>query len=110
MFEHPGLVVDNWDLSQLPENYNSLDESVKAKVDSARRSEACHKHYLGGIQNRNPRHWATLLSENAEVRTEPSRLFVNVMGGSRYLFFFGGHCSQSSNSGRTCVRSLGTVL
>lgn len=87
MFEHPGVVLHGWALSELPENYNNLDESEKAKVDSDRKSEACHKYYEAETKSQNSRHWAALQLENADVRTEPSRLVVNVWE-DRDVFFF----------------------
>lgn len=34
MFKHPGTVADGWALSELPEDYDNLDQSEKAKIDS----------------------------------------------------------------------------
>jgi hypothetical protein len=78
MFKHPGPVADGWALSELPEDYDSLSQSEKAKIDSDRNSEACHKYYEAETKSKNPRHWAALRLENVDVRTEPSRLVVNV--------------------------------
>jgi hypothetical protein len=89
MFKHPGTVLDGWALSELPENYDTLDESEKAKIDSSRKSETCHKYYEAETKGKNPRHWAALQLENAEVRTEPSRLVVNVWE-DRDVFFLRG--------------------
>lgn len=105
MFQHPGKIADGWALSELPENYDSLDESEKAKIDSDRKSETCHKYYMAESKSKNPRHWAALQLENANVRTEPSRLIVNVWEDCD-VFFCGRHCFQSLSSGRTYVQSL----
>jgi len=78
MFQHPGTVADGWALSKLPEDYDSLDQSEKAKIDSDRKSEACHKYYEAETKSKNPRHWAALQLENADMRIEPSRLVINV--------------------------------
>lgn len=86
MFQHPGTVADGWALSELPENYDSLDQSEKAKIDSDRKSETCHKYYEAETKSKNPRHWAALQLDNADVRTEPSRLVVNVWE-DRDVFF-----------------------
>ncbi|KIM97540.1 hypothetical protein OIDMADRAFT_204366 [Oidiodendron maius Zn] len=86
MFKHPGIVSNGWALSEPPEDYDTLDENEKAKIDSARNSEACHKYYEVETKSSNPRHWAALQLENAEVRTEPSRLVVNVWE-DRDVFF-----------------------
>ncbi|CZS94408.1 uncharacterized protein RCO7_10123 [Rhynchosporium graminicola] len=77
MFQHPGTVADGWTLAELPENYDNLDQTEKAKIDSDRKSETCHKYYEVETKIQNPRHWAALKLENASVRTEPSRLVVN---------------------------------
>ncbi|RFU30085.1 hypothetical protein B7463_g6233, partial [Scytalidium lignicola] len=87
MFKHPGTVADGWALSELPDDYDSLDQSEKAKIDSDRRSEACHKYYMTETKTKNLRHWAALQLENADVRIEPSRLVVNVWE-DRDVFFF----------------------
>lgn len=76
MVKHPG-VSDDWALSDLPEDYDTLDENEKEKIDNARKSETCHKYYEAGTKSRNARHWAAL-QEHAEVRTGPSHLVVNV--------------------------------
>ena len=86
MFQHPGVVADGWALSELPEDYDSLDQSEKAKIDSDRKSETCHKYYEAETKDKNPRHWAALQLEHADVRTEPSRLVVNVWE-DRDVFF-----------------------
>jgi hypothetical protein len=86
MFKHPGAVLDGFAVSELPENYDTLDESEKAIIDSSRKSETCHKYYEAETKGKNPRHWAALQLENAEVRTEPSRLVVNVWE-DRDIFF-----------------------
>lgn len=78
MFKHPGTLADSWSLSELPENYGSLDQSERSKIDSNRKSETCHKYYEAETMEENPRHWAALQLENADLRTEPSRLVVNV--------------------------------
>jgi len=86
MFRHPGIVADGWALSELPEDYDSLDQNEKAKIDSDRKSETCHKYYEAETKTENPRHWAALQLDNADVRTEPSRLVVNVWQ-DRDVFF-----------------------
>lgn len=86
MFKHPGTLLDGWAVSERPENYSTLDESEKEKIDSSRKSETCHKYYEAETKGENPRHWAALHLENAEVRTEPSRLVVNVWE-DRDVFF-----------------------
>lgn len=86
MFQYPGTVADGWALSELPEDYDSLDQSEKAKIDSDRKSETCHKYYEAETKSKNPRHWAALQLDNADVRTEPSRLVVNVWE-DRDVFF-----------------------
>ncbi|XMA15244.1 hypothetical protein WAI453_008035 [Rhynchosporium graminicola] len=86
MFQHPGTVADGWTLAELPENYDNLDQTEKAKIDSDRKSETCHKYYEAETKIQNPRHWAALKLENASVRTEPSRLVVNVWE-DRDVFF-----------------------
>jgi hypothetical protein len=78
MFKHLRTVLDGWALSELLENYDSLEEDQKAKIDSDRKSETCHKYYEAETNSKNPRHWAALQLENVDVRTEPSRLVVNV--------------------------------
>ncbi|EEP77899.1 predicted protein [Uncinocarpus reesii 1704] len=78
MFKHPGGVSNNWDVPKLPDDYDSLDQSEKDKIDSNQKSEICHKYYLAETMDQNPRHWAALKLENLDVRTEPSRLVVNV--------------------------------
>lgn len=78
MFKHPGTIADGWALSELPENYDSLDESEKLKIDSDRKIEACHKYYLAETKAKNPRHWAALQLKDVDGRTEHSRLVVNV--------------------------------
>lgn len=87
MFQHAGTVADGWALSELPEDYDSLDQIEKAKIDSDRESEACHKYYEAETGIKNPRHWAALQLDNADVRTEPSRLALNVWE-DRDVFFF----------------------
>jgi len=77
MFKHPGRVSEGWALSEVPGNYNSLDQNEKIKVDSDRKSEACHKYYMADKKIKNPRHWAALQLDYVDVRTEPSRLVVN---------------------------------
>jgi hypothetical protein len=86
MFQHSKKVADGWALSNLPENYDSLDQNEKARIDSNRKSETCHKYYEAETKTKNPRHWASLRLEYAEVRTEPSRLVVNVWE-DRDVFF-----------------------
>ncbi|KAG9236357.1 hypothetical protein BJ875DRAFT_533605 [Amylocarpus encephaloides] len=86
MFLHPVSVADGWALSELLEDYDSLDQSEKAKIDSDRKSETYHKYYEAETKSKNPRHWAALRLENPDVRTEPSRLTVNVWEG-RDVFF-----------------------
>src|SRR5450432_681208 len=86
MFKHPGTVATGWALSELPEDYDSLSQSEKAKFDSDRKSETCHKYYEVETKGRNPIHWAALLLENLNVRTEPSRQVVNVWE-DRDVFF-----------------------
>ncbi|PVH84672.1 hypothetical protein DL98DRAFT_651429 [Cadophora sp. DSE1049] len=86
MFQHPGTVADGWALSELPEDYDSLDQSEKAKIDRDRESEICHKYYEAETKSKNPRHWAALKLDSADVRTEPSRLVVNVWE-DRDVFF-----------------------
>jgi len=78
MFKHPGMVADGWALSELPADYDSLDQNEKTKIDSNRKSETCHKYYEVVTKTQNPRHWAALQLQNSDVRTEPSRLVVNV--------------------------------
>ncbi|RJE20860.1 Phosphotransferase enzyme family [Aspergillus sclerotialis] len=87
MVKNPGGVSYNWDIPELPDNYDSLDQCEKEKINSARESEICHKYYLAETKDQNPRHWATLGLESVCVRTEPSRLVVNVWE-DRDVFFF----------------------
>ena len=86
MFKHPGTVSDGWAISKLPEDYDTLDENEKVKIDSARKSETCHKYYEAETKSRNPPHWAALQVNNAQVRREPSRLVVNIWE-DRDVFF-----------------------
>jgi hypothetical protein len=60
-----------------------------AEIESDRKSEVYHKYYDVETKNKNPRHWATLQLENADVRIEPSRLVVNAWG-ERDVFFLRG--------------------
>ncbi len=86
MFLHAGTVADGWAVSELPADYGRLDQREKAKIDSDRKSEICHKYYEAETKSKNPRHWAALRLENFNVRTEPSRLVVNVWE-DRDVFF-----------------------
>ncbi|KAI9050867.1 hypothetical protein LZ554_004985 [Drepanopeziza brunnea f. sp. 'monogermtubi'] len=83
MFLHPGIV---WALSELPKDYSSLDQNKRTKIDRTRESGVCHKYYEAETKSKNPRHWAALRLDNADVRTEPSRLVVNVWE-DRDIFF-----------------------
>lgn len=87
MFKNPDGVSNNWNVPELPDNYDSLDQCEKDKIDNARESEICHKYYLAETKDQNQRHWDTLQLENVQVRTESSRLVVNVWE-DRDVFFF----------------------
>lgn len=78
MFKNPGGVPNDLKMPELPDNYDTLDQNEKEKVDSARNSEICHKYYIVETMDHNPRHWDTLQLENIHVRTEPAHLVVNV--------------------------------
>lgn len=86
MIKNPGGVSNNWDTPELPDNYDSLDQSEKEKIKSAREREICHKYYLAETKEQNPKHWVGLGLENICIRTEPSRLVVNVWE-DRDVFF-----------------------
>ncbi|KAK0106136.1 hypothetical protein ONS95_004638 [Cadophora gregata] len=89
MFQHPGTVRDNWELPDLPEDYDTLEPNEKASIDSDRESEICLKYYKAETNSQNPRHWAALLQlqlHNTVIRTEPSRLVPNVWE-DRDVFF-----------------------
>ncbi|RDL42516.1 Uncharacterized protein BP5553_02495 [Venustampulla echinocandica] len=85
MIQHRGTVADDWTLIKLPEDYDSLGRSEK-KIDHDRMSETCHKYHEAETKSRNPRHWAALQLENSNVRTQPSRLAVDVWE-DRDVFF-----------------------
>ncbi|CZT10222.1 uncharacterized protein RAG0_14757 [Rhynchosporium agropyri] len=78
MFQYPGTIADSWPLTEFPKDYDKLIQSEKAKIDSDRRSDTCHKYYKAETKSQNSRHWAALQLDNANVRTEPLRLVVNV--------------------------------
>jgi aminoglycoside phosphotransferase (APT) family kinase protein len=109
MFQHPGTVADGWALSELPEDYDSLDQSEKAKIDSVLKSEACQKYYEAETKSKNPRHWAALQLQNADVRTEPSRLVMNVWE-DRDVFFLRRALLSIVEQWRDFVQSLIYVL
>ncbi|KAK2766152.1 hypothetical protein FQN54_007668 [Arachnomyces sp. PD_36] len=78
MFKHPGGVSNNWDFPELPDNYDSLDQAERDRLGHERESKTCHKYYAAETKDANPRHWAALQLENLALRTEPSRLALNV--------------------------------
>lgn len=68
MFQYPGTIADGWALSELPKDYDSLDHSEKATIDSGRESRTCQKYYEAETKTKNPRHWAALRLESAHLR------------------------------------------
>lgn len=78
MFRHEGPVSgDMTAWPRRPENYHSLEQDEKDKIDNLIGSECLHKYYLAITHNRNPRHRTALQLHN-EVRTQPRRIVQNV--------------------------------
>ena len=86
MFQHPGSVEDGWAVSELPEDYESLCLSDRAKIDKNRESEICYKFYESPTFINNPRHQAVIWLDHLEERTAPARLAVGVWE-DRDVFF-----------------------
>ncbi|KAH8816100.1 hypothetical protein F5884DRAFT_747609 [Xylogone sp. PMI_703] len=78
MFRHPGKSIGHWIVPELPADYESLDPAGKAKANAQRDSEVCQSYYEVQTADNNPRHWAAIQLWDAEIRTEPSRLAINV--------------------------------
>ncbi|KAF4625572.1 hypothetical protein G7Y89_g12596 [Cudoniella acicularis] len=86
MFKHQGPVSDDMTLwPKCPENYHSLEQDEKEKIDNLIRSECLHKYYLAITHNKNRRHWVAL-QLHEEVRTQPTRIAQSVWK-DRDVFF-----------------------
>jgi hypothetical protein len=78
MFRHQGPVSDDMTVwPKRPENYTSLEQDERVKIDNLIKSKCLHKYYLAMTHNKNPIHWAALQLQD-DVRTVLIRIVQSV--------------------------------
>ncbi|KAI9837816.1 MAG: hypothetical protein M1819_006750 [Sarea resinae] len=86
MFRHPKPVREGWIVPERPENFDSLGEGEKNKIDDDLEGETIHKYYEAQVCKRAPRHWAVLQRKDIPVIRKPVWLTSGVWE-NRDLFF-----------------------
>ncbi|KAK2748573.1 hypothetical protein FQN57_000708 [Myotisia sp. PD_48] len=86
MFRHSRPVREDWEVPERPENFDSLPEDGRRKVDHDLESEIIHKYYEAQVYKRAPRHWAVLQQGKVPMIWKPVGL-VSGVWESRHLFF-----------------------
>lgn len=87
MFRQDGPVREGWVVPTRPENFDTLSEGEKKKVDEDLENEILHKFYEAMVNKRAPCHWAVLEQlKDVQLKRNPTWLVTGVWE-NQDLFF-----------------------
>lgn len=81
-----GPVSEGWVVPKRPEDFESLSESERKRIDDDIESETLHKYYEAQVCKRAPRHWAVLQEQAISTIRKPVWLVTGAWE-NRDLFF-----------------------
>ncbi|KAI1951768.1 hypothetical protein LOZ12_005208 [Ophidiomyces ophidiicola] len=87
MVRHDGTVREGWIVPTRPDNFDTLSEDEKKKVNADLENETLHKFYEAMVNKRAPRHWAALEQlEAIKLKRNPT-LLITGLWENRNLFY-----------------------
>lgn len=86
MFQHPGPVREGWVVPERPEDFDTLGEEEKRRIDDDLESETIHKYYEAQVYKRAPRHWSFLQQRLIPIKRKPVWLATRVWENSDLFF------------------------